>query len=118
MTLTPEGVSAARKLSDEPVVVRLPDEIDICNEEQLRDILTCAVDDGAATVIVDAASTTFLGCSGVSVLVEAHQRAAAAGARMRLVATATVVMRVLKLTGADRVLDIYPSVTSALADPL
>jgi anti-sigma B factor antagonist len=118
MTLAPQGVSGQRKGSNEPVVVRLPDEIDVCNEVQLRDMLTCAVDDAAATLIVDAGNTTFLGCSGVRVLVEAHRRAAAAGARMRLVAPTTEVMRILTLTGADRVLDVYPSVTSALADPL
>jgi anti-sigma B factor antagonist len=100
-----------------PVLVRLPDEIDISNEEQLRDMLTRALSDAAETLIVDARGTTFLGCSGVNVLVEAHQRAAAAGARLRLVATTAAVMRALKLTGADRVLDVYSSVTSALADP-
>ncbi len=102
--------------SNTPVLVRLPDEIDICNEEQLRDMLTCAVDEAAAMLIVDACNTTFLACSGVGVLVDAHRRAAATGARMRLVAATTEVTRILTLTGADRVLDIYPSVTSALAD--
>ena len=36
---------------------------------------------------------------------------------MRLAVSTPAVQRVLALTGVDRLLDIYPSVTAALSDP-
>ncbi len=95
-------------------VVRLPGEIDISNDCPVRDALTRALDDGTAVLVADAAKTTFCGCSGVSVLIGAHHQAAASGGQLRIVASPAL-LRMLTLTGADTVLDTYPTLTAALA---
>jgi anti-anti-sigma factor len=116
---TPQpGKAAAAASPRQPrlAVVTLPAEIDISNDGQVQDTLTRALDDGTAVLVADAAATTFCGCSGVTALLFAHHRAAAAGAQLRVVAGSPSMRRILKLTAADQVLNTYPTLAAALAD--
>ncbi len=134
MTTTPSGKPAAAGEHARPVrpqpgtartvaapqpprlaVVTLPAEIDITNDGQLQDTLTRALHGGTAVLVADASATAFCGCAGVTALLLAHRRAAAAGAQLR-VAASPAIQRVLQLTGADQVLSTYPTLTAALAD--
>jgi anti-sigma B factor antagonist len=112
MSCSPHHLVAA---APEPttVVVRLPDEIDITNEREVMEILTCALGDGLAVLVADATATTFCGASGRTALVHGHRQAQAAGTQLR-VAASPAVQRVLELTGADQVLNTYRSLTEAL----
>jgi anti-anti-sigma factor len=96
-------------------VVTLPSEIDVRNDGQVQATLARALGDGTAVLVADATGTTFCGCSGAHALVRAHHQAAATGAQLR-VAASPAVLRMLELTGADHVLDTYPSLDTALAD--
>jgi anti-anti-sigma factor len=95
------------------VVVTLPGEIDITNESHVRDALAGALRSGAAVLVADATATAFCDCAGVNALTSAHRQASAAGARLRLAASPAVV-RVLQLTGAYQLLDIYLAMPAAL----
>ena len=95
-------------------VIRLPGEIDTSNDRQVRDALARALADGTALLVADAAKTRYCGCSGVSALIGAHHQAAASGRQLRIVASPAL-LRMLTLTGADTVLDTYPTLTAALA---
>jgi anti-sigma B factor antagonist len=97
-------------------VITLPGEIDISNDSQVQDRLTTALDDGTAVLVADAGGTTFCGCSGVTALLLTHHRAAAAGARLRVVVGSPSMRRMLELTAADQVLNTYPTLAAALAD--
>ena len=97
-------------------VVTLPGEIDASNDGQIQDTLTSALDDGTAVLVADAAATAFCGCSGVTALLLAHHRAAAAGAQLRVVVGSPPMRRILELTAADQVLNTYPTLAAALAD--
>jgi anti-anti-sigma factor len=102
----------------QPAAVTLPSEIDLTNASQLRDALARARESGTAVVIADAAETTFCDCAGVRALVRAHRQAAAAGTGLRVASvTSPTVRRILELTGADQVLDTYPTLTAALDGP-
>ena len=99
-------------------VVTLPGEIDLANGEQVHDALARPLRDGAAVLVADVTRATFFASAGVKELMHAHHQAAAAGAQLR-VAASPAVRRILELTGASQLLDIYPTVTAALnsADP-
>lgn len=97
-------------------VVTLPGEIDVINDGQVQDTLRSVLDDRAAVVVANAGGTTFCGCSGVTTLLLAHHRAAAAGAQLRLVVGSPSMRRILELTAADQVLNTYPTLAAALAD--
>jgi anti-sigma B factor antagonist len=99
-------------------VVTLPDEIDITNADQVREDLLSVLNQGAVLLIADLSKTTFCDSAGVGALARAFRRADASQSEMRLVITAPAVQRVLALTGIDRLLDLYPSVTAALAGRL
>jgi anti-sigma B factor antagonist len=115
----PAGVPpAASPRAGQPVVVTLPGEIDVVNASQVYDALTRARGSGTAVVVADATETTFCDCAGTGALIRALHRAAAAGTELRLAAaTSRQVRRILELTGADQVLDTYPTLTAALHAP-
>jgi anti-sigma B factor antagonist len=95
-------------------VATLPVEIDIANADQVREDLLTVLNRGPAVLIVDMAGTTFCDSAGVNAIVRAYKRAAACGASMRLVVSAPTVLRVLAITGVDRLVVTYRTVAAAL----
>jgi anti-anti-sigma factor len=98
-------------------VVTLPAEVDVSNADQIRQDLAAVVAQDASLVIVDMSTTTFCDSAGVTALVRAVRQASAGGAGLRVAASAPAVTRVLAITGVDRLIEIYPSVAAAMADP-
>ena len=94
-------------------VVSLPAEIDIANGDYIREDLLSTINRGAALLVVDMSATEFCDSAGVNALVRAFKRAAANGTEMRLVVPDRNIQRILALTGIDRLIDIYPSVSAA-----
>lgn len=104
---------AAAVRAPSAAVVALPGEIDTSNDREVRDALTRALADETAVVIADGSGTSFCGCSGVAALLAVNRHAATAGKQLR-VAASPVMRRILELTGADHVLDTYPTISAAL----
>ena len=90
-------------------------EIDLTNAESLRDTLLSALNAGALGLVVDLTAATFIDSAGVSALVRASRRAAATETTVRLAVTAPAVLRVLDLVGINRLIEVHPSVTEAVA---
>jgi anti-sigma B factor antagonist len=97
-------------------VVTLPAEIDVSNSNLVQAALADALASMPKVVIADGTGTGFCDCSAIAALVVVHRQAASAGAQLRVVVTSAAMRRVLDLTGADRVLRIYPSLDDAQAD--
>lgn len=95
-------------------VVTAPEEIDINNAAGLRTAVSEAVGPGSAMVIVDMSRTRFCDSAGLNALVAANRRARAEGGEVRLVIVAEAIVRVVALTGVDRVVPIYASLEEAL----
>ena len=98
-------------------VVTLPREIDISNAGLISDTLLAVLNRGVSMLVADMTGTTFCACAGVGALVRAQQRAAANHARLRVATTTPTVLRVLALTGVDRLVPVYGTVADALAGP-
>ena len=98
-----------------PVVVRLPDEIDMANAERVGEQLRSAFTCGSAVVIADLTPTVFCDSAGARQFVLAHNYADARDAQMRFVITGRNVLSVLTLTGLDQLLSIYPSLDAAVS---
>jgi anti-sigma B factor antagonist len=101
--------------SGQTAVVSLPAEIDITNADQVREDLLSLLNQGAVLLIADLSKTTFCDSAGVGALVRTFRRAEASQSELRLVVNTRAVQRVLALTGVDRLLNIYPNVSVALA---
>ena len=96
-------------------VVEAPEEIDICNAEQLRIVLLEAASRGHATIVVDMTRTRFCDSSGFSVLVAAHRRALAEGGGLRLVIPdGSRVLRIFTVIGLGRFIPRFASLDQAL----
>jgi anti-sigma B factor antagonist len=96
-------------------VVALPPEVDISNADLVSDTLLAVLNRGVGTLVADMTGTRFCACAGVTALVRAQQRAAANRAEIRVASTTPIVLRVLALTGVDRVLPVFGTVADALA---
>jgi anti-sigma B factor antagonist len=99
----------------EPVIVRLPAEIDLANAENVGEQLRSAFTRGAAVVIADLTSTVFCDSAGARQLVLSHNYADFHDAQVRFAIPNRNMLRVLDLTGIDQLLSIYPSLDAALS---
>jgi len=98
-----------------PVVIALPAEIDMATAGRAGQLLGAAFAPSVATVIADMTATTFCDSAGISMLVRAHQQAAATRTQLRLAVPCTAVRRTLALVQVDSLLPVYPSLHQALA---
>jgi len=96
-------------------VVAVPGEIDLVNAPELHLALLEAAAYGSETLVADMTRTRFCDSAGLHTLVAAHQRAQAEGGELLLVITSAAVLRVLALTGVDRVIANFTSLDDALA---
>ncbi len=95
-------------------VVTLPEEIDVTNADEVREQLLTIINQGATVLIADMSRSTFCDSAGITALVRAFRRATESGTKFRLVATGPAVLRVLEITGVDRLIDVFESLSEAL----
>ena len=96
-------------------VVGAPEEIDITNAAGLRAALLESAARGHGTFVVDMTRTRFCDTAGLHALVGAHKRAGAEGGQVLLVIPDAAVLRILAITGLDRVIPSFTSLEEALA---
>ena len=96
-------------------VVTAPQEIDINNAPGLRSALLQAAANGSGALVADMTRTRFCDSAGLNALVAAHKRARAAGGELLLVVCGAAVIRVLAITGVDRVIPTFTTLDGALA---
>ena len=92
--------------SDGWAVVAFAGELDLDEAPTAVDVLTGARDAGTHGVIADLREVTFLGSTGVRVLLEAQERIEAVGRRMRVVAGEGPARRLIELLGLESRLDL------------
>ena len=100
--------------SSEPVIIKLPAEIDVINAEETGWLLTSAMTPGGV-VVADMTATTFCDSLGINELLAAHHRASDLGCQLRFALPGGHVLRVLDLLQAQKMLAIYPTVAEAVS---
>lgn len=95
-------------------VVTASEEVDLANAGLLQDALGEAAGSGHVLIVVDMSRTRFCDSSGLNALVAADRRARAEGGEVRVVVTGESVIRIVEITGVDRVIPIYASLEEAL----
>jgi anti-sigma B factor antagonist len=78
---------------------RLDGELDIHTAPSLADAINGALDDGAASIMVDASALRFCDSSGIQVLVQARERLVGAGGTLWVEGVHGSVEKVLAVTG-------------------
>lgn len=91
-------------------------EVDMLTSPQLRATVLDQLGDAAGVqlVVLDLNAVTFLGTSGLAVLIEVREAAHMAGVELRLACTARRVLRPLTIAGLVSLFDIRESQEAAL----
>lgn len=98
------------------VVVEVGGEVDMLTSPQLRTtVLEKFETDGVQLVVLVLDAVTFLGTSGLAVLIEVREAAQNAGVHLRLVCTARRVLRPLTIAGLVPLFDVHETLEQALA---
>ncbi|MCQ0021675.1 STAS domain-containing protein [Streptomyces somaliensis DSM 40738] len=84
------------------VTVALAGELDLHAAERVEPALARLTGDVEHELLLDLAGVTFCDSSGVALLLRAHRRCAAAGARLRLCRVQPLPARVIRALGVDR----------------
>jgi anti-anti-sigma factor len=96
-------------------LVSVAGEIDLTSGGPLRAILSARLDERPSGLVVDLTAVVFFGAAGIRALVTAAAQARALGTAMTVVTDHHLVLRSLRLTGADRDLDVRSTVDMAPA---
>ncbi|MCV7099834.1 STAS domain-containing protein [Mycobacterium palustre] len=103
---------------DEAVLVRVKGDVDSSTVDRLTPHLSAALQVAAAhparLVVVDLQPVTFFGSAALHAMLGCHEEGQQAGTSVRLVADHDQVLRPIRVTELDRVLEIYPTVFDAL----
>jgi anti-sigma B factor antagonist len=99
------------------VVLEVGGEVDMLTSPQLRAaVLEKFETDGVQRVVLVLDAVTFLGTSGLAVLIEVREAAQTAEVDLRLVCTARRVLRPLTIAGLVPLFSVHETLEQALAD--
>lgn len=96
------------------MVVEVSGEIDVYTAPRLRETLINLVDAGNYRLIIDMEGVAFLDSTGLGVLVGGLKRVRQHDGGIDLVCTQGRIIRIFRITGLNKVFDIYASVQEAL----
>jgi anti-anti-sigma factor len=106
----------ARESAGEPYsLVVVGGEADITNRDELRTVLDAEVALEPATLILDLSGLRFMDSSALHMILQANRSLDRQGGVMGLVAPQEAVAKMLKLTTADRLIPVFPSIADAAA---
>jgi anti-sigma B factor antagonist len=97
-------------------VVEVGGEIDIASAPELRECLHQMIDAGSRRLVVDLRQVSFIDSMGLGVLVGATRRLRGLGhdGSIQLVCSDGLVLRVLRVTGLDRLFPVHATLFDAL----
>ncbi len=101
---------------EKQTVIEVGGEVDMVTSPHLRSSVLDQYAAGAELVVLDLDGVTFLGTSGLAVLIEVREAAHAAGVELRLACTARRVLRPLSIAGLVPLFDIHDTIDQALAE--
>ena len=101
--------------AERQVLIEVGGEVDMVTSPQLRAAVLDQFAADTELVVLDLDEVTFLGTSGLAVLIEVREAAHAAGRELRIACTARRVLRPLMIAGLTPLFDIHETTAEALA---
>lgn len=102
------------RLAGDVGVVTLNGEIDIYSSPQFKEVLLKGIEEGATKVIIDLTDVTFIDSTALGVLVSGAKRVGPRNGSLHIICVDENIIRILEITGLDRIFGIYPSRAKAL----
>ena len=112
--MLPDFVLTSAYLGGGVYVVTVAGELDIATAPGLRDELGRTLGEGGREVVVDLLGVPFLDSVSLGLLVETSKRVAERGGALRIVCDDRRIVRIIEITGLDRVLRCHSTLRDAL----
>jgi anti-sigma B factor antagonist len=97
-------LTITRRAGEGRALVELDGELDLATADAVRSELEAVEVEGPDATVIDLRSLRFIDSTGLSVLFDAVERAAASRRRLTFTRSSPEVERTLRLTGFDRIL--------------
>ena len=98
-------------------IIEVQGEVDLYTSPRMREAIVQTASAKAPTVVVDLSGVGYMDSSGVATLVEGLQLSRGYGGAFRLAGLGGAVREVFKFAKLEKVFEIYPDATRALAGP-
>ncbi|HEX6344270.1 STAS domain-containing protein [Umezawaea sp.] len=95
-------------------VVCVAGEVDTTTCESIRETLRTLLEHRPSALVLDLTDIDFFGSSGIATLVETLERTARTGVGFAVASDRSCVLRPLRVTMVDSVVDVYPDTAAAL----
>lgn len=115
MDLLTTSVATAESDSEPYTLVVLDGEADVTNCNALRGVLEAEVAKQPRTLIIDLSGLRFMDSSALHVILRVNRTMDRQGGVLALASPRDPVAKMLRLTAADQLLPVYPSVDEATA---
>jgi anti-sigma B factor antagonist len=96
-------------------LVELSGEVDLYTSPRFKDDLVALIDAGVAAIVIDLSLVTFIDSTALGVIIGAVKRLHEHDGRLAIVAASRPVVRILDITGLDRVLTVFDTREAAFA---
>lgn len=97
------------------ILIELAGEADVTGSETLRALLEAQALKKPDLLVIDMSALRFMDSSALHAILRTHVALGKRGGRLALVNPHDTVARVLRMTEADRLVTVYPSVAEALS---
>lgn len=108
-----QPISLDVRTVDGGVAVIVAGEVDMVTTPQLRDCVQEQIGERPGVLMLDLSGLSFLGSSGLAVLVETLEECRAQEIGLRLVCSSREVVRPMEATGLTELFEIYPDLETA-----
>ena len=115
MDLLTTSVATVESDSEPYTLVELTGEADVTNSDALREVLDAEVAKQPRTMIIDLSGLRFMDSSALHVILRANRVLDRQGGVLALASPREPVAKMLRLTAADQLIPVYPSVREATA---
>lgn len=112
--MRPEFTLTSAYLGGHVHVVTVSGELDVATVPGLGDALARVLNEGAHEVVVDLLAVPFVDSVALGLLVETSRRMDARGGVFRIVCDDRRIVRIIEITGLNRVLLCHPTLREAL----
>ena len=115
MDLLTTSVATVESDSEPYTLVELTGEADVTNSDALREVLDAEVAKQPRSMIIDLSGLRFMDSSALHVILRANRVMDRQGGVLALASPREPVAKMLRLTAADQLIPVYPTVREATA---
>ena len=115
MDLLTTSVATVESGGEPYTLVELVGEADVTNSDALRDVLDAEVAKQPRTLIIDLSELRFMDSSALHVILRANRAMDRQGGVVALAGPRDPVAKMLRLTAADQLIPVFPTVSEAVA---